>query len=179
MLSSQHFYSAHAFRQRVKGPVEYVLGAVRAVYLRLEEADADYRPLPTKPLVSWLDPMGQRLFEPPNVKGWPGGRSWLNTSTVLERDNFAEALALGTLWGDTAPPRALDAARLLAEEKAARPADVVRAILDLYVPGDFRPEARAKLVAFIADGGPTGAALDRRAREAVHAVLTTAEYQLA
>jgi uncharacterized protein (DUF1800 family) len=180
MLASRHFYSAHAFRQRVKGPVEYVLGAVRAVYLRLEETDADYRPLPTKPLVGWITAMGQRLFEPPNVKGWPGGRAWLNTATVLERDNFAEALALGGLWGDTgAPPRALDAARLLAEEKASRPADVVASILDLYVPGGFPAEARAKLAAYVAEDNPTGAALDRRAREAVHAVLTTAEYQLA
>ena len=179
VLASRHFYSAHAFRQRVKGPVEYVLGAVRAVYLRLDEADADYRPLPTKPLVAWLDAMGQRLFEPPNVKGWPGGRAWLNTATVLERDNFAEALALGTLWDSGPPPRALDAARLLAEEKASRPAEVVAALLDLYVPGGFRPEARAKLVAYVAEGNPAGAALDRRAREAVHAVLTTAEYQLA
>jgi hypothetical protein len=52
-------------------------------------------------------------------------------------------------------------------------------LLDLYVPGGFRPQSRAKLVAFVAEGKPTGAALDRRAREAVHAILTTAEYQLA
>ena len=34
ILASRHFYSDHAFRQRVKGPVEYVLGAVQAVYRR-------------------------------------------------------------------------------------------------------------------------------------------------
>ena len=110
ILASRHFYSAHAFRQRIKGPVEYVLGAVRAVYRRLDEADADYRPLPQRGRsCGWLEAMGQPLFAPPNVKGWPGGRPWLNTSTVLERDNFAEALAMGTLWParsgtDAAPP---------------------------------------------------------------------------
>ena len=36
-------------------------------------------------LISKLDSMGQQLFSPPNVKGWPGGRSWLNTATVLAR----------------------------------------------------------------------------------------------
>jgi uncharacterized protein (DUF1800 family) len=182
MLASRHFYSAHAFRQRVKSPVEFVLGAVQAVYLRLGEGEADYRPLPTRALAARLGGMGQRLFAPPNVKGWPGGRAWLNTSTVLERDNFAEALAVGTLWDPTAreaPPRALDPARLLGEEKVSGPEDVVRAILDLYVPGGCRLESRAKLIAYVAEGSPTGAALDRRAREAVHAVLTTAEYQLA
>ena len=52
---------------------------------------------------TWLGAMGQHLFAPPNVKGWPGGPAWLNTSTLLERDNFAAALAMGTLWSSPAP----------------------------------------------------------------------------
>jgi uncharacterized protein (DUF1800 family) len=183
MLASRIFYSAHAFRQRVKGPVEYVLGAVRAVYLRLGEGDRDFRPLPTQALAVRIAAMGQRLFAPPNVKGWPGGRAWLNTSTMLERDNFAEALAMGTLWDSAprnpAPPRAYDAARVLDEEKARRPEEVVRALLDLHVPGGFPAEARAKLIAFVAEGKPDAADLARRAREVAHAIMTTAEYQLA
>jgi hypothetical protein len=192
ILSSRHFYSAHAFRQRIKGPVEYVLGAVRGVYRRCDEAEADYRPLPQQVLVGRLTAMGQQLFAPPNVKGWPGGLSWLNTSTLLERDNFAAALALGALWrnapagggpGDTpeepAPPRALDPARLLDEEGVRRPGDVVRALVDLYLPGGVRLEVRAKLVAFVAEGSPSGDALARRVREAVHAIMTMPEYHLA
>jgi uncharacterized protein (DUF1800 family) len=184
LLSSRHFYSAHAFRQRIKSPVEYMLGAVQAVYRHYREDKADYQPLPPQVLVRPVGAMGQYLFAPPNVKGWPGGRDWLNTSTVLERDNFAGALALGSLWGgspsaEAAPPRALDPAWLIHEEKASRPEEIVRVLLDLYLPGGVRPEARAQLVAFVADGKPTGPALDRRVREAVHALMTTAEYQLA
>jgi uncharacterized protein (DUF1800 family) len=209
MLASRLFYSGHAFRQRVKGPVEYVLGAAQAVYRRFEEAEEDYRPLPQQVLVSGIEAMGQSLFAPPNVKGWPGGPSWLNTSTVLERDNFAAALAMGTLWPDAsseptasftsepgihqgagsmamtgapeepAPPRAFDPARLLEEERVSRPEDVVRVLLDLYLPGGVRTELRAKLVAFMAEGKPAGLTLDRRVREAVHAILTMADYQLA
>jgi hypothetical protein len=158
--------------------------------------------------------MGQRLFEPPNVKGWPGGQTWLNTSTILARDNFAGALATGTLWSiprpestaapasvtspqdetaaqpkkprvpadmpeEPAPALAFDPARLLAEAGVSRSDEVVSALLDLYVPGDVRAHVRAKLVSFLADGNPTGVALDRRVREAVHALLTAAEYQLA
>ncbi len=54
ILASRHFYSDHAFRQRVKGPVEYVLGAVQAVYRRYGEEEADYRSLPQQVLVPWL-----------------------------------------------------------------------------------------------------------------------------
>jgi uncharacterized protein (DUF1800 family) len=186
MLASRHFYSGHAFRQRVKGPVEYVLGAVQAVYRRYDEKEADYRPRRQQVLVRWLGAMGQQLFAPPNVKGWPGGQSWLNTSTMLERANFAGALATGTLWTgaipgleEAVPPRALDPARLLQEEGVPRPEDIVRVLLDLYVPGDVRPEARAKLMAFVAKDKPAGAALDRRVREAVHGILTMPEYHLA
>jgi len=215
ILTSRHFYSGHAFRQRIKSPVEYVLGAVRAVCRQYGEGEAEYRPLPQQTLVSRIGAMGQFLFAPPNVKGWPGGRAWLNTSTVLERDNLAGALAMGTLWtgvtpgptaavataasasGKTAvakpaghtgsvdmpeepvPPTAFDPARILREEGVHRPEDVVRVLLDLYLPGGAHPEARAKLIAFVAEGNPSGPALDRRAREAVHAILTMAEYQLA
>ena len=42
--------------------------------------------------------MGQDLFYPPNVGGWPGARSWLSTRAVIARDNFATALCEGRLW---------------------------------------------------------------------------------
>jgi Protein of unknown function (DUF1800) len=148
------------------------------------------------------------------VKGWPGGTSWLNTSTMLARDNFAGAAAMGTLWSTSAPESiagtaaanstpgktdgqptkpavpadtreepspalAFDPARILAEECVSRPKDIVSALLDLYVPGGVRAEVRAKLESFVAEGNPVGSALDRRVREAVQAILTIAEYQLA
>ena len=186
MLGSRHFYSDHAFRQRIKSPVEYVVGAVQAIYRHYEERDPDYSPLLHGVLVSHLSAMGQSLFAPPNVKGWPGARTWLNTSTMLERDNFAGALALGTLWTRptstsneaSSPAKALDPARLLQEEKVSSAEDIVRVLLDLYVPGGVRPEAKTKLVAFLTEGKPTGFALDRRVRETVHAILTMPEYQL-
>jgi uncharacterized protein (DUF1800 family) len=213
ILSSRHFYSEYAFRARIKSPVEYIVGAVQAVYQRYPEGDENFQPLPQQALVRWLGAMGQQLFAPPNVKGWPGARAWLSTATVLERDNFASALALGTLWTglsssqarasfasntqarggripaqqttdadmpqEALPPNAFDSARVLHEEGARRPEEVVRVLVDLYVPGGIHPQTRARLTAFVAQGNPTGAALKRRAREAVQAILTMAEYQLA
>ena len=37
--------------------------------------------------------MGQNLFSPPNVKGWPGGEAWINASTLLARKQFLERLS--------------------------------------------------------------------------------------
>lgn len=191
VLSSRLFYSDHAFRKRIKSPIEYALGAVRTIYRQFDTADVHYRPLAHQPLVKWLGTMGQALFAPPNVKGWPGGRTWLNTSTVLERDNFASVLASGALWrvpgavsgfeisNDVPPPKAFDPVRVLEEEKATAPADAVRVLLDTYTPGGVRPEAVESLAAFVAEDKPMGAEFARRAREAVHAILTMPEYQLA
>ena len=180
MLASRLFYSEHAFRRRIKGPVEYALGAALAVYHRYAEGDAEYHPLPPQVLAKKATAMGQALFAPPNVKGWPGGRAWLTTATVLERDNFAAAVATGSLWSESpTPPRAFDPARLLDEEQAAAAEEVARVLLDLYAPGGVRPEARATLVNFLVDGKPGREELAYRVREAVHAILTMPEYQLA
>jgi len=190
MLASRLFFSDHAFRKRIKSPVEYALGGALSIYRRFEDKDPHSRPLPHQALVKWIGSMGQILFAPPNVKGWPGGRTWLNTATLLDRDNFAAALASGELWippaettgfainPDVPPPRAFDSARVVEEEKVTKPEDVVRVLLDVYVPGGVRGAARAKLVAFLAEGKPTGREFTKRVRETVHAILTMPEYQL-
>jgi hypothetical protein len=189
MLASRLFYSEHAFRKCVKNPVEYVIGAVRAVYREYPEKSPDYRPLPQKLLLPWLAAMGQVLFAPPNVKGWRGGLDWLNTFTVLQRTNFAQALTTGSLWHDprgpfipdegAPPPRAYDVARLLEEEGADRPAEAVRVLLDLLLPGGVRHETRARLESYVTRGTPAGPDLRRRVRESAHAILASSEYHLA
>jgi uncharacterized protein (DUF1800 family) len=189
MLASRLFYSEHAFRKRVKGPVEYVIGAVRMLYREYPEKNAEYRPLPQRVLLPWLTAMGQVLFAPPNVKGWRGGLDWLNTTTVLRRTNFAAALTNGSVWYEpdapfvpdesVPPPRAFDAVRLVEEEGAERPADAVRTLLDLLLPGGSRPEVQGKLAAFVGQDSPAGLVRNRRLREAAHAIMALSDYHLA
>ena len=42
----------------------------------------------TTALAQSLEQLGQNLFSPPSVKGWDGGRSWLNGQTLLFRQNL-------------------------------------------------------------------------------------------
>ncbi len=199
VLHSRHFFSAHAYRQRIKSPAEYAVGLVlAAVPLRPV-------PVPPEPMVARLEAMGQVLFAPPNVKGWPGARSWLSTSTVLARHNFAEAVTSGTAWkiqprprndfeaelvepepkSGTEPPKPpkpdarWDVAQLVHQARTTEPAAAVDLLLTMFLQGGVSPAVRDKLVAYLADGNPKGEALDWRLRETVHAVLTLAEYQLA
>ena len=56
-------------------PVEFVIGAARALEL--------FDPPPsTLVLADWSARLGQDLFYPPNVGGWPGGRSWLSAAVA-------------------------------------------------------------------------------------------------
>jgi uncharacterized protein (DUF1800 family) len=76
------FYSAKAYRALVKSPAE-----LTAQTLRITGADARA----FLAAANAMAPMGQMLFYPPNVAGWPGGSSWINSSTLLNRINFANA----------------------------------------------------------------------------------------
>ena len=76
---------------RITGPTEHVVAIVRA----LELTD----PSPSTILLAdWGSRMGQKLFYPPNVGGWTGGRSWMNSRSIIARANFGAALASGELW---------------------------------------------------------------------------------
>src|SRR5262249_56647790 len=78
VLRSQSFFADDNLGNRVLTPVEHVLGAARA----LELFDP---PSSTLVLAEWCGRLGQDLFYPPNVGGWPGGRPWLTTRSLLGR----------------------------------------------------------------------------------------------
>ncbi|MCA9147193.1 MAG: DUF1800 domain-containing protein, partial [Planctomycetales bacterium] len=77
ILSSQLFYSDQVIGRKVRSPVDLVVGLLRT----LEGSTNAYQ------LGDDLDMLGQGLFYPPNVKGWDGGRAWINSSTLLGRAN--------------------------------------------------------------------------------------------
>ncbi len=82
ILNSNVFFSDRAYRARVKSPVEFVVGAYNTFGLT-EIDDSAQR---------GLVQMGQVLFYPPNVAGWPGGQNWLTSQMLIARENFATAL---------------------------------------------------------------------------------------
>jgi len=164
MLRSRHFFSEHAYRQRIKSPVELVLGAVR---------EATTGAVAPPALDDWLMQMGQQLFAPPNVKGWVGGKSWLNSATLLARDNFAYALTSGAFRN------ASNVNRLMEAEKCQRAEDLIRILTEAYFQGGLRPEARARALAFANEGAKTPKELGGHARLVAHALLSIPEYQLA
>lgn len=81
LFLSRDFYSEAAVATQIKSPVQLVLSTYKK--LGLTEA-------PTYPAFYVLTTgLGQEVFHPPNVKGWDGGRTWINPATVFERQNVA------------------------------------------------------------------------------------------
>ena len=96
MLRSRLFFDAANLRHRVASPIEYAVGAVRALEM--------FDPSPSTPvLADWCGRLGQDLFDPPNVGGWPGGRAWITTRSAIGRANFAAALIGGESVGLSMP----------------------------------------------------------------------------
>jgi uncharacterized protein (DUF1800 family) len=80
------FYREEILGARVQGPLESLVGMSRRLGLK------------TPPLViaAGATLLGQRLFAPPNVKGWDEGEAWITTSSLMQRGNLA-GLLLGVV----------------------------------------------------------------------------------
>jgi uncharacterized protein (DUF1800 family) len=87
MFLSEEFYSADIIRNQVKSPVQWLVGSVRMLQCELP---------PPLLCMGMLRQLGQDLFNPPNVKGWDGGVTWITTNTLLTRYNDAQSLVRGT-----------------------------------------------------------------------------------
>ncbi len=86
VLRSRLFHGLACRGRRVKSPVEYAVGALRA-------CEAFTPPPDLVDLEGHLATMGQRLFYPPNVAGWPGGLTWLGGPALMARGRFAATFA--------------------------------------------------------------------------------------
>ncbi len=86
LLRSQIFHANENAQSIVKSPVVLAIGALKAMEV----------PYPDRQiLLGPLGVMGQNLFFPPDVNGWPGGFDWINSNTLLIRYNFANFLLNG------------------------------------------------------------------------------------
>ena len=79
VFTSPEFTAAQNYRGLVKSPTEFMVGTAHA--LGLSSAP--------KVIAGSGSGMGQSLFDPPDVNGWPNNESWISSNTVIERVNFA------------------------------------------------------------------------------------------
>ncbi|MBX5451094.1 DUF1800 domain-containing protein [Thermogemmatispora sp.] len=179
LLLSPQFVSAKAYRSRLKSPVEFAVGAYRALGI---QDDAALLP-------QFTTLMGQTVFDPPNVAGWPGDKVsafWLNSGTWLTRLNYVDLLLRRGLGRGSARP--LDLQAIIEKQRLASPEAFVDYFAAFLLDGELASDRRTQLVSYLtspATGAQESVAFANgkayplsRVRGTLYLLLASPEYQL-
>ncbi|MGA8533869.1 MAG: DUF1800 family protein, partial [Candidatus Tumulicola sp.] len=164
LLRSNVFYSERAYRARVKSPVEFVVGTYKT--LGLAQMDAAVLPV--------LKQMGQELFYPPNVAGWPGGENWLTSDTMIVRQNFLKRTVNSQTIAQSSWLRGMP----------MQPKTVANTLVVSVLQGDAAPVSVGKLDGYLGGTGTSALAAlsqenyDERVSGAAYLTMSMPAYQL-
>jgi hypothetical protein len=165
MLRSNLFFSRASYRQRIKSPVEFAVGIIKAM-----EAVVS-----TTQLSQDLVNLGQNLYNPPTVNGWVGGHCWIDSATLVERSNLALALLKDSgPYGNKLNPWSLAKKHGYSTLKSA-----AHLLLDLFLQSDLTPDVNNTIVKIVQspskneNDNPEGTL-----RRFAHAIVTLPEFQL-
>ncbi|HYS27006.1 MAG TPA: DUF1800 domain-containing protein [Vicinamibacterales bacterium] len=162
VLTSPWFTQPSMKYARYAWPTEFVARAIKEVGWQGLSLDKVRSPLAN---------MGQLLFEPPNVGGWPVGAGWFSTGTMLARANFAATLAASQK----------ETLAVALESDGGTPQALLAAMLERVTPAPFDATPQQALMSYLVAGGNwTGSAaqLNTRAAGLARLLVGSSEYQL-
>lgn len=180
LLLSPQFSSAQAYRSRIKSPTEFTVGAYRALGIQ-----GDGEGLPA---ITTL--MGQPLFDPPNVAGWPGDKTslnWLNSGAWMTRLNFIDMLlARGTAATKGKP--LVDLQGMVNANQLSSPEEFVDHFSTFLLDGSLPADRRSQVLDYFTasdNSSSTHITLTggksyplNRVRGALYLLMASPEYQL-
>ena len=175
VLFHSDFFKNAAFA-RVKSPAEIIAGSARVAgtYRFPDPYDIG--------LASDIGSMGQEILDPPSVEGWHTGKEWINSSSLVQRVNFA-----ARQFADVDSPGVRSiVSRIRAQGAYTSPERLVDACLDLMGPMTVSGEAMDQLLSHVTSGGEIQFGDERNARSAteriselLQLIVSTREYQMA
>jgi len=139
MLRSPEFWSADAYRAKMKTPLEFVVSSLRASGAEVTDA---------LPVARQLQTLGMPLYgmQPPTGYSMEAG-AWVNPSALLGRLNFALALAAGKLKGVQVSPEL----GLVTAAAAADPMQALAALETSLLNGDVSRQTHDTIAARLGD----------------------------
>lgn len=180
-FTSRIFYDARFRGNMIKSPVHFHLGLLHDLNLTVP-------PFPRN-VINRYRQMGQNLYQPPSVRGWVGGKLWINASTLAARRMLIESLfqpfSENNLNGDEL--RALKATRAngqvqlvvsrkrLSQMAEAEPEAIARRLTDFFLAQRVPAAYRHTLAKYLADA--SGDRVERLQTVAM-AILQSPEYNL-
>lgn len=132
MIYSSEFWSRQAYRAKVKSPLELVASSARALGM---DVDAPAQ------LTQWVARIGEPLYLCLPPTGYADrAEAWVNTGALLNRLNFAVALASSKIRGTS-----LELAALVGEDVATNPKTALDRAIEEFLAGQVSPETRETL----------------------------------
>lgn len=161
ILVSDEFYSQASYRGFVRSPIEFVVNTMRGLEVIPGAGDRVISQ-------ATFQGMDQIPFEPPSVAGWPGGQSWLSSSTFFARVNLLDQFLLGGGKGKKTGAPALPAL------KGTAPDEMVDRALSIFVDNNINDASRASILEY----AKTLTDPSEQAAAVAYLVLASPEYQL-
>ncbi len=180
ILGSDLMYAPQVLRAQVKSPVEFVIGSLRLMKVNLPRKEI---------LWGLMGLMGQRLFDPPTVKGWDGGRDWISTASLELRMMFLRALLTGEIPNPDPkghklrktiqlPQPPFNPERILSSDVLSQPAKATQHLLQHFIQIDLPSEKMAILQQFAEKAYREEKDEIQGARRLTYLILSLPEYQL-
>jgi uncharacterized protein (DUF1800 family) len=162
LFTLPQFYSDTAYQALIKRPAEFVVGAARGLNLSTDAAG----------FPQYMVAMGQTLFDPPNVAGWPDGAYWLSSASFFARMNFLNVLA----YAKNGP----DPSALFGDYTASAVDDAIDLAASRFLSMPLSGGSADAIQQFLSDSNGGGAAITgKNVRSFIYLVLATPENQLA
>jgi uncharacterized protein (DUF1800 family) len=132
MFTSPEFFASENYRAKIKTPFEMTVSAVRAVGADTTGGPQFHR---------WIAQMGEGLFMAQPPTGYPDtAEHWVNTGALLERMNFALALAANKIQGTRGNLNSL-----VPDAGTLSPSQLVDRYAKLLLKDELSPQSRATI----------------------------------
>ena len=133
----------------VKWPVDFAIGSMRLLGMKFAGSNKYIPGGSYTGILTHMENMGQILLDPPSVFGWDWETSWLSSSTLLARYNFARDIVAARGGGRFRPDKVMDMT-------LTDPTDIVDAVLDALDCGhNFTASERLVCEQYLTDNGAT------------------------
>jgi uncharacterized protein (DUF1800 family) len=119
ILLSKDFYSPSSYATQIKSPVHLVVSTYKKMGLTEVPTIPDFGRM--------TGSLGQSLFDPPNVAGWAGGRTWITPASLLQRGNLFRDVLFPDVKGFRPPDRAMSATDARVGERLAKGMNITEA----------------------------------------------------
>lgn len=163
LLKSEHFFDEQNMASKIKSPADTLLNFAKEIYIDIDTvvelgydsinndvdltvetitSEVGYWLGNTNREIQWkhlllcgMSQMGQCLFQPPNVAGWPGDKSWLNAKSLTTFwdifDNYIQII-LNT------NANLLRQFAVTVSNNSSNPYQITTAIINHFIPNGLR-----------------------------------------